>query len=622
MLNRYPLWKYLLLLAIVVFSLIYAAPNFYGEDPALQISGARNVEINEADRERVERLFSQHNLQAKSIEFHQTSILVRLNDLDTQLAAQELLRKELGDRYIVALNLAPATPKWLTALGAEPMRLGLDLRGGVYFLLQVDMEQAFNRREESFINDIRNELRTDRLRVTNIERQRQGGLTVSFRDAETRDAAFSVLRGAFPDLEITRDQRANTPVLIARLNETALANMREYTMSQTITTLRNRVNELGVAEASVAAQGIDRVVVQLPGVQDTARAKEILGGTATLEFLMHDNENPSLALLEGAVPPAGSKIYHLRDGSPTLLKTRVILTGESIVDATTGFDESGLPEVNIRVSGPGTRLFARVTRENIGNQMAVVYVETVTTTKVVDGKEVRHRETFEEVISLATIQSALGNNFRITGLGSSAEAQNLALLLRAGALPTGIEIVEERTVGPSLGKENIETGVFAIKLALGLTLLVMFLYYSMFGMIANAALLMNLALLVAVLSLVPGATLTLPGIAGIVLTVGMAVDANVLIFERIREELRNGSSPQASIHAGYERAFATIVDANLTTLIVAFILFALGTGAVKGFAVVLSIGILTSMFTAIFGTRALVNLMYGGRTIKKLPVGI
>ncbi len=621
MINRYPVWKYIVLIVVVVLGLVYAAPNFYGEDPALQISGTRDVVVGALQEDAVTEALARADIPAKGFEWQGQDFLVRLFDTDNQLAAQEVVKATLGDDYTVALNLAPATPDWLRSVGAEPMKLGLDLRGGVHFLLQVDLEQAISRREEAFINDIRNELRDERIRVNRIERQRGGGIVLDFRDQALSDEAYRFMRRTFPSLDLQQETRAGNYIIIAELNEAAMNEAREYTMSQTITTLRNRVNELGVAEAVVQGQGYDRVVVQLPGIQDTARAKDILGGTATLEFLLRDHDNDVRTVLAGGPVPTGSKVYYERDGSPVLLKRRILLTGDSIVGASAEYDENGLPAVAIRTSGAGSRLFSRITRENVGRQMAVVYIETKTATEMVNGEPVRTRDVSEEVISLATIQSALGNNFRITGIGGMEQARDLALLLRAGALPASIEIVEERTVGPSLGQENIRIGILAVQFALLLTMIAMALYYRTFGLIADAALIMNLVILFAVMSLIPGATLTLPGIAGIVLTVGMAVDANVLIFERIREELRNGSSPHASIHAGYEKAFSTIVDAQLTTLLVALILFALGTGPVKGFAVTLSIGLITSMFTAILGTRAIVNLIYGGRSVKKLSIG-
>ncbi len=619
MLNQYPLWKYLLVLAVVLGAALYALPNLYGEDPAVQIT-AGGLSLEEPVVDTVERTLSTQGLEYKAFERRSDQLLIRFPDTDTQLKAADRIDATLDDRYTVALNLAPATPDWLRAINGKPMYLGLDLRGGVHFLLEVDMEAAIEQAEERFVEDIRSFLRDERLRYMGITRGPEG-IRVRFREVSERDESLKRLRREYDDLELEPATAGGTPVVRAVLTDEAKDAEKEAALEQNITTLRNRVNELGVAEPVIQQQGSERIVVQLPGVQDTARAKEILGATATLDFrLVHGSRADWIDAEESGRAPPAARMYERRDGRPILLKRRVIITGDQITDASSGIEQqNGTPAVFISLDGKGARRMSDVSQENIGNLMAVVYKENKIDMVTVNGEEVERTRTVEEVISVAEIRDQLGRRFQISGLDSTREARDLALLLRAGALRAPVQIVEERTIGPSLGAENIQQGFLSVVVGLALVMVFMAVYYKLFGLIADLALMVNLVFIVAVLSLLQ-ATLTLPGIAGIVLTVGMAVDANVLIFQRIREELRNGNTPQAAIHSGYEKAFSTIADANVTTLIAAIVLFAFGTGPIKGFAVTLSIGIIGSMFTAILGTRAVVNLVYGGRRLAKLPI--
>ena len=618
--NRYPLWKYLLISAVIAVGCVYALPNLYGKDPALQISASRGGEISELTRYAVEDALDSAGIEYGNISVGQGNLVARFRDEGAQLKAQDVVKEALGRSYTVALNLAPATPGWLRTISAEPMFLGLDLRGGVHFLMQVDMDAAVVKAEERYVSDIRTQLRDERIRYKTITRRRDGGLLVRFRDAEQRRLGITEIEDNFPDLELEQPESESDEFpMVARLSDDAVKETRRLALQQNITTLRKRVNELGVAEPIIQQQGLERVVVQLPGVQDTARAKEILGATATLEFRMTDGERSVQDALDGRVP-AGSRLYYDRGGDPVLLKKQVMLTGDYIIDAAAGFDSvSGSPNVSITLDGKGAKRFSDATAEEVGRNMAVVFIENKTETVEEDGEMVKRRETIEEVINVATIREQLGKRFQITGLDSTEESRNLALLLRAGALAAPIEIIEERTVGPSLGQDNIDKGFMSVKIGFILVLIFMAVWYKAFGLAADVALALNLVLIVALLSMLQ-ATLTLPGIAGIVLTVGMAVDANVLIFQRIREEIRNGNSPQASIHAGYEKAFTTITDANITTLFAAIVLFSFGTGPIKGFAVTLSLGIVCSMFTAIIVTRGIVNLIYGGRKLRKLVI--
>ncbi|VAW72363.1 Protein translocase subunit SecD [hydrothermal vent metagenome] len=620
MINQYPLWKYVLLIVILVAGSIYALPNLYDEDPSVLVS-LRNQQIDETTQKHLDDLLKQSSVTIKSSELKGGQLLIRLSSVDVQLEAADIIKSSSLIRrdsdYTVALNIAPATPQWLQAINALPMYLGLDLRGGVHFLLEVDMKSVMDNMTSNYIAEMRSDLRTEKIRYRGIKRD-GSNIVIKFRDAQSMEQGDSRLRSQFKDLDYrTKDEDLT---VIAILSEKAIRSETRSAIQQNVTTLRNRVNELGVSEPVIQQQGTERIVVQLPGVQDTARAKEILGAIATLEFRLTQGTRAEWAAAgNGGQVPLNAKLYHERNGDPVLLKRRVIVKGDQIIRASSTIDtQSGTPAVSITLDSKGAKKMGKTTLDNIKKPMAVVFIENKIETRIVDGKKEKIRTRKEEVINIATIQGVFSKQFQITGL-ESYEARDLALLLRAGALKAPVEIVEERTVGPSLGKDNIEQGFNSVMIGFGLVLVFMALYYRSFGLIANVALTANLILIMAVLSLMQ-ATLTLPGIAGIVLTVGMAVDANVLIFERIREELRNGNSPQASIHAGYEKAFSTIADANVTTLIAAIVLFSLGTGPVKGFAITLCIGILTSMFTAIMGTRALVNLFYGGRNLKKLSI--
>jgi|TARA_Y100001947_G_scaffold158863_1_gene173503 preprotein translocase subunit SecD len=613
-LNQNSIFKVLVVLVLVAMCSLYALPNIYGEDNAVQISASRNSTVTEALESRVSDILAANDIAKKSIEFENEQILIRLNDSDSQLRARDLLDRELGDDYVVAMNLAADTPEWLESLGGEPMKLGLDLRGGVHFLMEVDMNEAIAKALEDAESDFRTALREEKLRYRAVN-VRDGHIDIQFRDEETLDKAEFFLENRNRDLTY---QELDGLVLRAQFAETKLAEIRDYAVKQNITIIRNRVNQLGVAEPVVQKQGAERIVVQLPGIQDTARAKEILNATATLEFRMVDQDNDVRDAQQGRVPP-GSQLLNDKDGRPVLLKKRVIVKGNHIIDANSGVDEYGLPQVSISLDSEGGNKMSRGSRENIGEPMATVFIEyKATGDRDANGKLIFERH--EEVINVATIRSQFGSSFRITGLDSPKEARDLSLLLRAGALIAPIQIVEERTVGPSLGQENIDLGMQAIIWGLALVMVFMLIYYKAFGIVANIALAVNLVMIVGIMSMIPGATLTLPGMAGIVLTVGMAVDANVLIFERIREELRDGRSPQQAIHHGYDSAFSTILDANITTFIAGLILFAVGTGPIKGFSITLMIGIATSMFTAILVTRVIVNAVWGGRRVSKLAI--
>ncbi len=617
--NQYPLWKYLLIVVVVVAGLVYALPNLYGEDPAVQISPLRATVIDEEAQMRFVNTLRNAQIDFTAVEKVQDKLFIRFADTSAQLKARDALTEELGEDYVVALTLLPATPGWLAAIDAEPMYLGLDLRGGVHFLMEVDMEAAVRQAEERYVSDIRAILRAEKIRYLSLARKNEGGIEVKFRSEADRDKADDLIAREFQGLERKNIDRDGGYFMSLALSDQELRDIKKFAVQQNIITLRKRVNELGVAEPVIQQQGVNRIVVQLPGVQDPARAKEILGATATLEYRLVDETGSIEDALAGQVP-VGSRLYKQRNGEPILLKKRVIVTGDQIIDASSGIDQqTGSPAVYVTLDSKGAKKMGDITKNNIGKGMAVVFIENKPQTRIVDGKKVKTTRTVQEVINVATIRDHFSKRFQTTGLDSTEEARKLALLLRAGALAAPIEIVEERTVGPSLGQENISQGFRSVIIGFVLVLAFMAFWYRAFGMVANLALALNLVLIVAVLSMLQ-ATLTLPGIAGIVLTVGMAVDANVLIFERIREELRNGNSPQASISAGYGKALSTIADANITTLIAAVVLYSFGTGPIKGFAVTLSIGILTSMFTAIMGTRAVVNLMYGGRKVDKLAI--
>ncbi|SEJ33373.1 preprotein translocase subunit SecD [Azotobacter beijerinckii] len=620
MLNKYPLWKYLLILAVLLVGIVYSAPNLFPDDPAIQISGASTARpIGQGDLERVGKALAEAGIavKASSLANEGKAGLLRLVDQAQQLKAKDVARKVLGDEYVVALNLAPTTPGWLRALGASPMKLGLDLSGGVHFLLEVDMDKALDARLKVYESEVKSLLRKEHQRYRSLPQQ-DGAIQLGFADREQLEQAQALLRKSFTDFEQSAVERNDQQVLRLTLTPAKLAEIREYSIKQNLTTVRNRVNELGVSEPLVQRQGANRIVVELPGVQDTAEAKRILGKTANLEFRM---------AAEPDAVRAATEAFDFREGGrpPVALERGLIITGDQVTDAQASFDENGRPQVNIRLDGHGGELMNRATRNSVGRSMAVLFIEQRPVTRyvkqTVDGVEqdvaVDSFREEKKIISLATVQSALGSQFRITGLNGQGESSELALLLRAGGLAAPMYFAEERTLGPSLGAENVQLGIQASLwgfLFVGLFILVI---YKFFGLLATVALAFNMVLLVALMSLL-GATLTLPGIAGIVLTMGMAVDANVLIFSRIREEIANGLSIQRAIHEGFDRAFSAILDGNLTTLLVGGILFAMGTGPVKGFAVTMSLGIATSMFTAIMVTRGMVNLIYGGRDLKKL----
>jgi preprotein translocase subunit SecD len=614
-LNHSPLWKKLLVLFVVAIGALYALPNIYGESPAVQVSGLRGVEANAATLDTIKSQLTKEGIDYSKITFENGQILTKFTDTENQLKARDLLESNLGDKYSVALNLTPNTPDWLASVGGVPMKLGLDLSGGVSFTMEVNMDEAISKATDGMIGDFRTDLRGENIRYRSVK-EVGSTIEIQFRSAEDVDRAESFLSKRYRDLLF--EENSETMTLSAAMTEQKLKEIREYALQQNITIIRNRVNELGVAEPLVQRQGQKNIIIELPGVQDTAKAKEILSATATIEFRMVDSDGDLSAALNGRVPSSSQLLYD-RDGRPSLLKKRVMLTGDHIVDAGSSFDEYSRPQVNITLDSPGGSKWSNATKNNIGKPMATVFIEFKPTDRV-DAEGNIVYEKIEEIISVATIQGRLGKTFRITGSGSQAEAHNLALLLRAGALIAPIRIVEERTVGPTLGAENVQLGFQAIMGGFALVFIFMLFYYRAFGVVANLALTANLVLIVGVISLIPGATLTLPGMAGIVLTVGMAVDANVLIFERIREELREGKSVQQAIHQGYDAAFSTILDANITTLIAAIILYAVGTGPIKGFAITLSIGIITSMFTAIIGTRTIVNSVWGGKRLDKLSI--
>jgi preprotein translocase subunit SecD len=597
--NRYPLWKYVVVAVALVVGFLYALPNFYGEVPAVQVSPVRTTEkADMALMQRVEGILKQSGVEPAGMLLDEHGVKARFTSTDNQIKAKDILQTGLGVNYTVALNLLPASPAWLTSIGALPMYLGLDLRGGVYFLMQVDMAKALDKAADRYLGDMRTLLREKRIRYTNVARQ-GNDISVSFSDAATRDQARSVIENAYADLQLTDATTGEGPSLVATLKETAQKKTQEYALQQNLTTLRNRVNELGVAEPVIQQQGVDRVVVELPGVQDTAKAKEILGRTASLEIRMVDEEamqDPTRlqAAIAGQVP-FGDELYYERDGRPILVRKTVVLTGDYITDAQPGFDNNSQAAVHVNLDGRGARIFQEVTRDNVGKRMAILLIEK--------GKT--------EVITAPVIREEIGGGrVQITGMDSVQESKDVALLLRAGALAAPMDIIEERTVGPSMGSENIAKGFHSNLWGFLAVSVFMIFYYRVFGIFSMVALTANGLFLIALLSMWQ-ATLTLPGMAGIALTLGMAIDANVLINERIREELRHGNSPQAAIAAGFDRAFDTILDSNVTTFIAGIALFWLGSGPVRGFAMVLCLGILTSMFSAVTVSRALVNLTYG-----------
>lgn len=617
MMNHYSWWKYLIIGIVVLVGVVYAVPNLFDQNPAVQISASsRNAAADQNLLSRVENKLKEENVPINSLELSNERLLVRFSDTELQLKAADILRDLLGRDYTVALNLAPTTPGFMQALDLNPMYLGLDLRGGVHFLMEVDMDAVLKQAEESYVEEIRTLLRDKRVRYTTVEGAGGGRVQVNFRDAAELAQGSEVLDAELGNLRFSSE---GTTLTLA-MTEQDIIDKRRFALQQNITTLRNRVNELGVAEPIIQQQGDDRIVVQLPGVQDTARAKDILGATATLEFRLVNEDGDAMQAERTGRAPLNARLYRERSGQPILLERRVIITGDFITDAASGIDQqSGGAAVFISLDGRGASRMSNITKDNVGRLMAVVFIENKTETKLVNGETKRETFVVEEVINVARIRDVLGRRFQITGLDSTAEARDLALLLRAGALAAPIQIIEERTVGPSAGQENIDQGFRSALIAFAIILVFMAFYYRMFGVIACIALFFNVILIVAALSMLQ-ATLTLPGIAGIILTMGMAVDANVLIFERIREEIKLGNSPQAAIHSGFDRAFGTIMDANITTLIAAAVLFSFGTGPVKGFAVTLSIGILTSMFTAIMVSRGVINYLYGGRRLQSLPI--
>ena len=614
--NRYPLWCYVLLASLIIIGVIYALPNLYGEDPAIQISATESASISTTLQNRIISTLSAQHLPYQSIQHTEHAILVRFRDTETQLKGQDLIQGILSSDYSVALNLAPRTPRYLQAIGAKPMRLGLDLRGGIHFLLDVDTDAMVKAREMGDLHAMVTALREGQVQYMDILGDVQQGISIHFRDEVSRDKASALLQKQFSDYEFKKKWLE----LQGIISEVALQQIRQNAVDQITTILRTRVNELGVAEPIIQQQGISYISVDLPGIEDTARAKDIIGKVTTIRLQLVDLDHDAQMAVKTGVIPFGSKLYTY-EGYPVLLKEQMILQGTSIINASSIIGDNGHPAVQIRVSGSDVPSFNRITGKNIGKPLAVVYVETQTTRHLKNGKIVTRYRQVERLINVATIQNALGNNFQITNLSTMEYAKNLALLLRSGAYPVPVDFIQERVVGPSLGKENIHMGVLSTEIGALAAILFMAFYYCLFGVIADVALVLNIIFIVAVLSIL-GATLTLPGIAGIVLTVGMAVDANVLINERIREELCNGMSPQASIKAGYDRSFSTILDANVTTLIVMFVLFTLGSGSVQGFAVTTSIGLLSSMLTAIFFTRSVVNLTYGRHRISHLSIGI
>lgn len=613
MLNRFPLWKNLMVIIITLIGGLYALPNLYGEDPSVQISGTRGQEATTETLAQVNNALASLNISPKATQLENGSILVRLEKDDQQLPAKEKISEVLGDKYSVALNLAPATPTWLTDIGGSPMKRGLDLRGGVRFLMEVDMNTAMQKQQESLQDSLRSDFRKEKIGYKAVKKGENFATVIEFNDSADTDKAVRLVKRTHTTLEATYN--SPTEVTFA-LSATGLSSARDMAIEQNLSILRKRVEELGVSEPTIQRQGADRIVVELPGVQDTARAKELLGATATLEFrLVNDAINPEAATR--GIVPADSELKYMQDGRPMVLKRKPSLGGEHIIDANSGKDDRGLPQVSIKLDSDGGNQMAEITKSAVGKPMATLYSEFKDSgRRDANGKVILEKH--EEVINVATINSRLGNQFQITGINSPAEAQNLAVLLRSGALIAPIVIVEERTVGASLGADNVEKGVEAGMYGLVLTIIFCLVYYKIFGVFASIALTVNMILTMGLMSLI-GATLTMPGIAGIVLAVGMSVDANVLIYERIKEELRNGRSIQQAIHEGYNGAFTSIFDSNLTTVLTSLVLYAVGTGPVKGFAITLALGVMISMFTAITGTRMLVNWVYGGnKRVKKL----
>jgi len=619
MLNQYPMWKNVLVAVVMFFGALYALPNIYSQDPVIEVTGTRNATVSDALQDQLEAALKSNGITPKRIELSSDKLQLRFEKPEDQLKAQDVVAKGLSGDFTHAMTLSPDVPIWLSGVGGKPMNLGLDLRGGIHVLIDVDMDAAIEKAMEVQVANLREFMRNEKIRYVTVK-SIGTAVEVRFRSVEDRNAAQVKVANEFRTLVFTDREEGSNAFFSAQVSDAELREVRKSALQQNITTLRNRVNALGVAEPVIQQQGDRRIVVELPGVQDPGKVKDLLSATATLEYrlVVGDLQQARDAEKSGRVP-AGSRLYKERDGTPILLKRQFIVTGDQMTSASSGFDQQGgSPAVFVNLDSKGARRMRNVTTENVGKPMAVVFKEKRTIGRDENGKPIK--KWVEEVINVATIREPFGRRFQTTGLDSPAEAHNLALLLKAGALAAPIDIVEERTIGPSLGQDNIDQGFTSVMVGFALVLVFMAFYYRKFGLVANVALAANLVLIVAVLSIIQ-ATLTLPGIAGIVLTVGMAVDANVLIFERIREEMRVGSTPQASIHAGYEKAFLTIMDANITTLIAAIVLFSVGSGPVRGFAVTLAIGIVTSMFTAIVGTRAIVNLMHGRKRLKTLSIG-
>ena len=615
--NHYAGWKNALIAFFLFLLTLYALPNIYGSDLAIQISGTGDYIVNDQDVRDIESALADNDIEHKSIGLVNNRILIRFDDSRSQLSSKALLKENLSRNYVVALNLAPSIPQWLSNIGGKAMSLGLDLRGGVHFLLEVDMDAVITTSMDRYENELRSILKKDRLYRKILKEN--NSLVVLFKEQNLKDQAKKVIKEELPDLMIVEGSESELQLSL-EITTDAQITSKKSALEQNITTLRNRVNELGVAEPIIQRQGTERIVVQLPGVQDTARAKEILGAVATLEFRLVDEKNDHQSAIDSGKIPSGSKLYYFKDGRPLLLKTSVIATGDNIVDAASSVDpQNNSPMVSITLDSAGGRSMLKTTKEYVQHRMAVVFIENKVETILKDGETIKNRSKTQDIINAATIQGIFSNRFQITGIASSREARNLALLLRAGSLSAPIEIIEERTIGPSLGADNIQKGLMSVLVGFVLVLVFMGWRYRVFGLVANIALTLNLVTIVSILSLIQ-ATLTLPGIAGIVLTVGMAVDANVLIFERIKEELRANKNIQKAISMGYGKALLTIADANITTLIASLVLFSFGTGAVKGFAVTLSIGIITSMFTAIIVSRAIINLIYGGKKAEELAI--
>ncbi|HEY3644925.1 MAG TPA: protein translocase subunit SecD [Gammaproteobacteria bacterium] len=614
--NRYPLWKNLVVVVITALGLFYALPNLYGEDPSVQVS-SKAAAVDAGSQQQVEQALKSAHVEYRSAAIEDKTLVVRFPDTDTQLHGLDVMRQSLGASYTAAMNLAPRTPAWMQKMGMKPMAKGLDLQGGVHFQLLVDLNAAAQGKLQRMSNDLRGAMRAKLIRYQDVSLTGDS-IVLTLNSAEDVANTRALLQRQYPELTAIAGSAPNT--LVASMAQQNVQELRQQAVEQNITTLRNRVNELGVAEPIVQQQGPSSIVVELPGVQDAAHAKDILGGTATLEFRLVDYTADAQSAQQTNHIPLDDQLFTRKDnGQPVLLKRDVIASGDQLIGAQSGYSqEQGTPDVSVTLDSAAASKMGDTTRQNLGKPMAVLFIETKSETRMVDGQPVITHNKVYSVINVATIQGIFSKNFQITGLGND-EAKDLAIMLRAGSLAAPMDFIEERTVGPSLGAENIQQGFYAALLGFSLVVIFMALYYKAFGVVADLAVFMNLVLTVALLSLIQ-ATLTLPGIAGIVLTLGMGVDANVLINERIREEVRNGNSPQAAIHAGYERAFATIVDAHVTTLIAAFMLFLFGSGPVKGFAVTLTLGIITSLFTAIMGTRSIVNAVFGGRKLTKLPV--